>query len=417
MKKIIYLSFVAILIMAACSNNENFELADKQDLVKEENFLRDYDDVLTIARNAVLGRMKTRSTSELKVKSCDLYVHRLTTKTRAGSKDEARFYIVNFDHNCGFAIISADKRTRPVYAFSAEGNILLQNIEKNPGLTDFFDEAVVNYLNDVESIDLSYLNRYDPVPDTIADRDTFINGIHYYVATWSSQRSWSCLLSTEWAQGDPYNYYCPIVSSGFGTTGKALAGCVPVAISQIMAYHQYPASYSNTTFNWSSITSSPYYTGYTNASLATAELIHLIGEHVNAQYGYSETWAYDTDAVNTLQAWGYSTSALSDYNIQNIQSSIYNSRPVYTRGSASSNSGGHTWVIDAYITYFTQNDIYYDPYGINLYFSEITSESNYFHCNWGMGPYWGNGYYLSFNPNGNSFTQNKKIIYDIHPNN
>ncbi len=46
------------------------------------------------------------------------------------------------------------------------------------------------------------------------------------------------LLATTWGQDPPYNGYAPVVSGGDG--GHAPAGCGPVAMAQIIRYHQQP---------------------------------------------------------------------------------------------------------------------------------------------------------------------------------
>jgi len=44
------------------------------------------------------------------------------------------------------------------------------------------------------------------------------------------------LISTTWAQGDPYNQQCPLDSNGCRT----IVGCVATAASQIMKYWSHP---------------------------------------------------------------------------------------------------------------------------------------------------------------------------------
>ena len=62
--------------------------------------------------------------------------------------------------NEGFAIIAADSRTVPVYAFSLEGNIDMNRTIDNPGFKYFLDSAVEYYERDL-NIDLPPL-----IPDT-----------------------------------------------------------------------------------------------------------------------------------------------------------------------------------------------------------------------------------------------------------
>ncbi len=69
--------------------------------------------------------------------------------------------------------------------------------------------------------------------------------------------SYGPLLTTTWAQGDPYNQQCPLWSTGCRT----LVGCVATAASQIMKYWNYPrVGQGSTSYSW--------YNGATNVTLS-----------------------------------------------------------------------------------------------------------------------------------------------------
>lgn len=55
---------------------------------------------------------------------------------------------------------------------------------------------------------------------------------------WIVSKNVDCKLETIWNQGSPFNDLCPKV--GWFKREKAPAGCVPIAVGQIVAYHEYP---------------------------------------------------------------------------------------------------------------------------------------------------------------------------------
>ena len=115
------------------------------------------------------------------------------------------------------------------------------------------------------------LNRYNSEEDDyyVARRDSSdmipeLNG-DGNGNNWASQSVWvtkqnvPMMLQTLWDQEDDvieYNRYCP--RSLFG---KTPVGCVPVAVGQIMAYHEYPSVFpcDGYSMNWHTLkTVHPY---------------------------------------------------------------------------------------------------------------------------------------------------------------
>jgi len=147
--------------------------------------------------------------------------------------DETLAYVVNLQPE-GFVVTSADTAIRPVIAHSLRGsfpadddvnNVLLQMIRTDLKLrmqAAPFTLASVKESNEAQWADYATggaaatteaVTQYPP------DRD-----------------GW---LTTAWEQGSFYNDYCPIDP----ITGlQSLAGCVPVAMAQIVNYWQYPRS-------------------------------------------------------------------------------------------------------------------------------------------------------------------------------
>lgn len=128
------------------------------------------------------------------------------------SKKCGGVYIVNFDNNAGFAVVSADKRDRvKVYLASEQGS---------------FDEN-----GDVSQILLPLVQKYQNA--TIATHEFNPDkGDGVSTVTDIVEESYGPLLKTCWHQEWPFNkelynrFNCHIP-----------VGCVPVAIGQIINYY------------------------------------------------------------------------------------------------------------------------------------------------------------------------------------
>jgi hypothetical protein len=180
-------------------------------------------------------------------------------------------------------------------------------------------------------------------------------------------------LSTEWNQYYPYNYVVNNIRNGTYPYHYS-AGCVPVAMGQIMAYHGKPTSTSYYTYNWSNMVSSPQKNSISDSgALDIANLMHEIGIRVHATYspgnysvGPSDPAYYGSTGVNSLtytksvfQAMGYTVPgnflSYTSTNFPTLRASIVANRPVYIRGEA---TGGHAWVIDAVRVMSYTEDLY-----------------------------------------------------------
>lgn len=179
------------------------------------------------------------------------------------------------------------------------------------------------------------------------------------------------LLTTNWGQGDPFNYLCPLVGGK-----KAPTGCVATAMSQILYYYRYPAagdgkgyytmgdnSYQqivtiNSTYQWDAIKDT-----YTNSWFlsdtekeAIGQLLYDAGvsSHMNYSTGGSGTTEFE--AANALsQVFKYDSLAMRclerDYCSSDAEwlTAIYEElkqgKPLLICGQ-DANVGGHAFVID-----------------------------------------------------------------------
>jgi hypothetical protein len=303
------------------------------------------------------------------------------------SEGETLYYIFNYDQ--GFVIVSADDRIIPVLGYSTEGPWVVPT-----------DTITGNNV-------LGWMKQYEQQIKSEV-RKAIGEGRRASSEVRSPQTAVGPLLTTTWNQTWPYNALCP---SG------ALAGCVAVALAQIMKYHNYPsqglgsygylwggypltfANFGGTTYNWANM---PNSTSSGNNDIAT--IIYHAAVSCRAMWGAGSTGVYVNMGEDpmTRALWNffrYSFSTIqyiekinyTDSEWDNvIQAELVASRPVYYRGDGSMS---HAWVCD----------------GVDA--------SNYYHFNWGWGGLY-NGFFAlsSINPGGNNVTNNQHAIIGIKPN-
>jgi hypothetical protein len=132
-------------------------------------------------------------------------------------------YLFNLSSG-GYIIVPISKKLSPVKGYSFESNF--------ENLPPKFKEYIINQLY-LAATDKSLARVVDT---TISDRWDFLeNYTPSSNRTLFSYTANTTLLTTTWNQGYPYNKYFPKVG-----TDTTLAGCVQVAMGQVMNYHQYP---------------------------------------------------------------------------------------------------------------------------------------------------------------------------------
>jgi len=228
-----------------------------------------------------------------------------------------------------------------------------------------------------------------------------------------SGKSQQPLLITTWDQGAKYNELCPADVAGPG--GHVYAGCVAVAMAQVMNYYKYPnqgtgsysyydysygmqtVDYSNTTYNWHAMTNSMPNAG----NLEIAKLLYHCGVAVDMNYSPNGSGAWSNNVVSALKTfYNYSSSVYIDgknsYSDaqwgQKLIQSLDNKIPLYYHGYPAAGGSGHAFNLDGY------------------------QGNDYFHFNWGWsGSYNGYFYLNNLNPGGSDFSVGQGAIFDITP--
>jgi len=322
-------------------------------------------------------------------------------------KGENAFYVINYKE-CGFIIIAADNRITPVLAFS-ETDKFETDFTKSP-------EPVIEWMK-AEKVQVQYVIDHNlgqsknialewgkvTTEDNATTKTKSLKSItgrvddpvicsDEYVAK-------GPLMVTKWDQwGYGFNDLIPFDCSS-NPGGKAPAGCVAIAMAQVMRYFQKP-----NTYNWANMPA-------TTGTYDTQILIANVAAAVNMQYGCGGSGAYSTDIAPALKnTFGYSAASYTTtYDSTIITNNIDADRPVILGGFPSSGSG-HSWVCDGY-----QRNTYYEKDSQGRCTGAATS-TLYLYMNWG----WhgsSNGYYAydNFNPLKYSFNNNRSIVYNIIP--
>ena len=403
------------------------------------------------------GRAKTRSA----------YPQNYTIQTINGESGKPAVYVVNFENNGGFILISASKRYNPILAYSETGHF---NLEHNIGELKEWENTVISEIHKNETLPMDsvrkYLaewGKYEPQfvatvsPQTMSGslpHDEFLKLqtiVQDSVMAWSSKGyevytidGCPYLDDTQKAglkeaviggMYPPYMEYWDeftrivkrerVVTSNVDnfvqtTWGqgegynrfypilsnglRAAAGCGPVAAGQIMYYFKHPYKY-----NWNSMT-------LHSPSPEAARLLYEIAELSDADYAIDGTFTNILDMKKTFEAMGYSVQHKAiDGFFSSITANCDQQKPVYARGT-SEIFGGHAWVISGYHVKDVKHDyevwtfMRYNSFSI---YENLFSDSNMsydFYINWG----WDggdNGYY--YIPQ--TFTERRAYLYNITP--
>jgi hypothetical protein len=184
------------------------------------------------------------------------------------------------------------------------------------------------------------------------------------------------LLSTTWEQSAFYNYYAPAASGGDG--GRASAGCGPIAMAQIMKFHQKPArpvsdyAYADLEgscvgthalhdvglgdYDWAGMPSALTSSSPLTQIQAVSRLVYHCGVAMEADFEASATSVISFFAAARMlrQVFGYTCEDYQSRSayattawLAKIQADIDARHPIYYT-MVSSAAGGHAVVCDGY---------------------------------------------------------------------
>ena len=305
-------------------------------------------------------------------------------------------YIFNADN--GYVVISGDKRTPPVLAFSDQQPYL--DNEVIPPARMWLD----SYADQIAALQQSPTGTEHPAWNHIlSQRALPRNG-----------EAIAPLTHSHWSQEEYYNYYCP--RDYAGPNNRCVTGCVATAMGQLMYYFRWPhtgtgsysytdenygtqsADFGNSTYDYSAMCDNP------NAiNTEISKLIYHCGVGVDMHYGVNGSGMYNHSAAYVLRTY-FKYSPETQYVFRDsttldwdslIISHLERNIPLYYAGWSVPDINGHGFICDGY---------------------KIVDSAYYYHFNFG----WGgshDGYFITthLNTAGTHFNLAQELIINAYP--
>lgn len=362
------------------------------------------------------------------------------TQTRSDNEDLSAdaLYVVNFEDNGGYAILSADDRLPDdVIAVTSSGGMIFEPVT--------FDEST-----DTITLEMLYVAEDDDYLLGGGNNDIIQDLVTGYVIGWTDSlpgmgdefgdlplpptqpsltytydyETTMCvpkMLNTTWHQRTPYNDYCPNRYYFYGFLGikyssireydfdpiaewgddyidsmDLAAGCVAIATAQILAYNNYPAVSTliggeEELMSWSEIIDGNEDERHKRH---LAKLVHNVGVGCDMNYGFlgrSSSFATPAAAASFLGTIGYEAD-VTWYDFDSVIDMLNKNLPVFIGAiRLCGEINGHAWVIDGY------KRVRCVKIGTNSegqqVSTSIVSTSHYMHCNWGWTDGSSNGWF------------------------
>ncbi len=408
------------MLSISCEKSDSFSDSNSTNSIEQkkiDNFRVSKEMATAFATNFMNKHSKLKSTLSV-TKTTDF---KLPINNR-------KLFVVQFEPY-GFVLMSDNLKNIPVLAFSENSTFGYTDFEQLPvGMKEWVSETILlNYeiendtvLQKANDVMFEWQTNLPKLKNTkIIDPDEC-----YYTYLGHSKDIYDdCILETHWHQRLPYNLYTPICSNNNKHTP---AGCVSIAMSQIMKYWEYPNRY-----NWDILLNRyPYYSTTTSA-YTVANLIKDIGTDLNTDYDCESSSANRNKAKKVFyEDYGYSGSIkLDDFHIDDIKNNLMWGYPVYLRGNATRINilntywykDGHAWVCDGLWEEYDNFKVTFTTGGgVPLISYETRNYRCYLHMNWGHGDIFQNIWYFSNNlthpiNSDYDFKWNKEMIINIHP--
>ena len=249
---------------------------------------------------------------------------RLVYTAKSKDKDEPNLYVYNNGDNGGFVIVAGDNcAVSSVLGYSDQGTFDYDKAPEN--LRSLLDL----YASQIEEARATKLS----VPQMVLRRAEQGNVVV------------GPLLTTTWNQGAPFNNLCPDPDE---KGQHCLAGCVPIAMAQVMRYHKWPerghnkngyyywlymedlnaidkhkwieVDFYQSVYDWDNMPDNFSYAATDTQRDAVARLVYDCGVASEAKYGYDATPAYMYKVEEALRKFfSYKAPGLRTVTMENEQ--------------------------------------------------------------------------------------------------
>lgn len=368
-----------LLFLVACSKNSlSVSFTESQtggDVISVDEALNSLESFWDIA----YGKTKTgrRLYNKEDIQLIKKHMILPSSKAVESSLPDTLLYLLNFENNSGFAVLSATRKLPDrIYAVTESGSMTAEDITKayqllndertkvgDPGDSTciVWDESLVPAL----LVSAMVNGVTDPwIIDPGDDEPGGGNPIHNTI--------YGPFVHTKWCQSAPFNNSTP---------DNAPAGCVAIATAQIMVCNKLSniMYYDGTLCSWNDLESvynytSPFSAGTMSAQEQAAAFAYELGKSYNCYVRYNQgSWAVADGAKRTLENYGYSNVhkyiGFGDTNKNRAITMLSNQKPVYLGGCPSGTlNDGHAWVLDGYF------------HKVN---GDVSLRGEFFHINWG----------------------------------
>lgn len=314
---------------------------------------------------------KTRASGR-KIASIQIVGDSQKALTRSGNEGlDTMLYLVNYEDNQGFALLSADWRTKPVYAISDEGNMNLADTTFNKGLALFMENAREDYAyyTSPENIKGPFL----PIDTTDIYHPNLPKDDYEYTLYYDIKPKLTRSVS-RWHQNSPFNKY--VVAN----KGKQYpVGCVAIALAQLCSASKVPSVFEGRYLDWNIINQDSTRNIYSQGIDDLAFFLWKAGsKYLDMNYGEQGSGAKFGKIHSFLCDMHLNSSGQLEYK----GSVPEDSYPVAMSARSSTEDTGHAWILDGGISYQIKGNM---CEGGSTFF-------HFEHCVWGWGGQ-DNGYY------------------------
>ena len=384
MKKSYVFISMMIMLMACCTNDieDSVGMPTTTDNIGSTE-KRSYEEAIEIAKNSISileHHGVTRGVTAKRTVCVDepaIAISSGYSLTRSGkSVNDTVLYVLNFNDDLGFAVVSASKNTEGLLAVTESGHFDPDGFSEIEGF-NMFIESAKKYVK----FSAPAVPKFDPITqrkDSTAYRESYVGPY----------------VTVRWGQGYCYGAYCT----------NHLAGCSNTAMAQIMTYFEYPSSISLTysgadrsfqTLDWddmkSHVCSSPHYPCQASSD-AHAAIGRLCKQLVTMTHSddssSSGTVTGKSNVSSALLSLGYQIGNWEDYSSASstLYSRLSDGKVFLIRGDLENGSDGHMWVLDGTYTLTTEQFSWtkteYDhDWILDLHTIHSTT---YYHYNWGF---------------------------------
>ena len=388
------LHYFLLLCVAVASCSEPIVLDDE---IENRKMNGNIEQAITFAEHSRSSNIMTKSDNYVKVDRSHIYYILDDVVTKSSHLKDTLMYILNFEENNGFAVVSVTDAEPQLICVTQKGFY-----DGTPTGLYGFDEYITQMVRICKNIDRDV--PFDKIVETKSG---------------SSEKTVRPFIPVSWHQNAPFNWYC-----SYPYNKNIPAGCVAVAIAQSMSAYKVPESISLTYSNaasaqvnldWDSMishNSDACEYGQCDSCNMKAFLLREIGQRVDMAYAVGGSGANTlVYAQPCLRSFGFQCDSYQSFSPEKMTESLDAKCPIIVRARNSSSSEGHAWNIDGYR--YTE-DISYQYYSSGLTSGKKITEKWYFYFKYGWAGI-NDGLYLSYRKDtaSGSFTATGNTVVTI----